>query len=519
MTRSVFRLNFGFLGILFGLLLVACRSGSGSGSGTPEVGSESHFLTSCNATCAQDFECLCGVCTERCSNNDTCSAIYSGAECVDVASRPEASRCEESDGPAFCDVRCTADADCAGLGSGFTCVAEFCRQGTPVGGGDRVELDEICDIYVADVCRAKIDCYDWDYQSYESCLTAQECDGFADLEAMLAAGSVSYDAAAAGDCIALFEADPCALGPIVFAVPAVFEILSWCEALHGNLGEGAACTSGAECGEGLECDKTVTCPGTCIVPPPNDNLPEGSACLTAICIPAQEHCSQCALGLECVNEVCVTTQMVGDPCEGILGCGNVLWCNMNAGVCAPKAQVGEPCSDFRQIAADCAAGLWCDDPPAMPDVAGTCFERSVLGGPCRSDSDCVEPLSCLPGASRIERGTCGTLQPNGSPCDSFADCESDLCDGATYTCVPQPVLGEECLDTCAEGFVCGSAGTCAVKRYAGEACGDTAACIQSRCIGGTCTNRGHFGDPCATADDCLSGVCDGVCIDPVGCAG
>ena len=106
----------------WGILGLGCESGS------PKTGSESHFLTDCQATCGSGFECLCGVCTESCDSDATCAAIYADAECVDVASRPAASECPDTDAATFCDVRCTTDADCRGLGEDFGCSAGFIKQ-------------------------------------------------------------------------------------------------------------------------------------------------------------------------------------------------------------------------------------------------------------------------------------------------------------------------------------------------------------------------------------------------------
>jgi hypothetical protein len=492
----------------------ACESPKGGGG--PLTSSESHFLTNCNESCGSGLECLCGVCTRACSNDASCATVFAGAECVDVASRPAASSCPSSAASAFCDEHCAADSDCAALGAGFSCQAGFCRQVTLVS-GDRVELDQVCGLYVAETCRAKIDCYGWDYASYDACLAAQECDGFARLNQMLAAGEVSYDAKASADCVERLSADPCMFGPILFSVPTLPEALALCNALVGQLAAGAACDDSTECAPGLACNLDSTCPSTCAVPAPTENLPQGAACVPEVCLTPEPHCSECALGLECVNQVCVPTPAVGDACTGILGCGDALWCNSATGHCAPLAKLGEACSDFRQIAPNCEDGLWCDDPPAMPDVTGTCKAIANQGEPCRSDDNCATPLACLPqaGATPVDHGMCGAKQANGAPCDSFADCVSDLCDSSSV-CVPQPALGAACTDTCADGFSC-SSGVCLTKRYAGDPCGATDTCINSRCSGGTCTLRGHFGATCAVDDDCLSGHCQGSCVDPVGC--
>lgn len=502
--------------LISSIVALAAAAGCRSLEGEPQTSSESHFLTSCNESCGSGFECLCGVCTETCSSDASCHALFAGAECVEVASRPAESSCPASNESAFCDVRCAGDADCGALGKGFACEAGFCRQTTLVP-GERVELEQVCGIYVAEACRAKIDCYDWDYASYDACLAAQECDGFARLNDMLAAGSVSYDPVATALCAERLSADPCALGTILFSVPTLPEALAYCHALVGQKPAGAACSDSLECQPGLTCNLDATCPGTCVVPAPTDDLPAGASCVPEICLTSEEHCSECATGLDCVNQVCVPTPQVGDVCTGILGCGDSLWCNMATGLCAPEAKLGEPCSDFRQIAPNCEPNLWCDDPPATPDVSGTCKAPANQGEPCRSDSNCVEPYSCLPlpGGTPADRGVCGTKLANGAACDSFADCESNLCT-MNNVCAAQPGLGEACTDTCAEGFSC-TGSVCLTKRYAGQVCGPNDTCINARCIGGTCAIRGHFGDACTVDDDCLSGHCAEECVDPVGC--
>ena len=484
----------------------------------PQTSSESHFLTSCNASCGDGFACLCGVCTKPCDSDATCSALAAGAECVEVASRPQAASCPAADGAGFCDLRCSADADCHALGGDFGCEAGFCRQGVQSSvPSERVELDQICPIYVADTCRAKIDCYGWDYASYDACVASQECDGFAELNSLLAAGSATYDPVATATCAKELAADPCMFGAILFAVPTLPEALSYCGALVGQRAAGASCDQGVECAPGLECNVDASCPGTCEAPPQTEDLPQGAACVTEICVPAQAHCSECALGLECVNQVCIPTPQVGDTCTTLLGCADALWCDLTAGHCAPRAKLGEACSDFRQVAPNCEDGLWCDDPPASPETSGTCMAPAAKGEPCRADANCIAPYSCEPsaGATPLDRGTCGDKLDNGAACDSFDDCASGRC-SMTNTCIPQAALGEACVDTCAEGLTCASS-VCATKRYAGQACGATDSCVNSRCMSGTCAVRAHFGDACAVDDDCLSAHCDGTCVDPVGC--
>jgi hypothetical protein len=87
-------------------------------------GSQTHFLQTCDASCAAPYECLCGVCTVQCSKDAQCSSHASGAECTDA--RPGGDRQCNADAP-VCDVTCNGDGDCASLGSAFGCSAGRCR--------------------------------------------------------------------------------------------------------------------------------------------------------------------------------------------------------------------------------------------------------------------------------------------------------------------------------------------------------------------------------------------------------
>ncbi|WP_437284301.1 alpha/beta hydrolase family esterase [Sorangium sp. So ce406] len=103
------------------LLSSACRGL------TPQTGSETNFLTSCDAGCEEGLACLCGVCTRACSAADECTALASGAACVAVAERPAEAACAAAESAAFCDLSCSGDADCEPLGAPFRCQGGFCR--------------------------------------------------------------------------------------------------------------------------------------------------------------------------------------------------------------------------------------------------------------------------------------------------------------------------------------------------------------------------------------------------------
>jgi hypothetical protein len=96
---------------------------------TPQLGSETHFLTACIDTCASGAECVCGTCTLVCAEDAQCDALGSGAACVSLSPRVAEGRCAAGDTESACDVSCLDPGDCAELGSDFACDAGYCRRG------------------------------------------------------------------------------------------------------------------------------------------------------------------------------------------------------------------------------------------------------------------------------------------------------------------------------------------------------------------------------------------------------
>lgn len=115
-------------GLLLCLLLV-----SSCNEGEPQAGSETHFLSSCSASCANGFVCNCGVCTRACTESSLCSGLQADATCVAIQPRVSEQRCPEAVAAAYCDVGCATDADCSDGGAAIHCVSGFCRTSTSEG--------------------------------------------------------------------------------------------------------------------------------------------------------------------------------------------------------------------------------------------------------------------------------------------------------------------------------------------------------------------------------------------------
>jgi hypothetical protein len=110
----------GMLGfrVLCAAVLLAC------GEAKPRAESETHFLRLCEMSCGSGLSCICGVCTEACSETSMCAALSSAATCVATSAA-----CGTSVAMA-CEMTCAEDADCRALGAAHRCTAGYCRAGS-----------------------------------------------------------------------------------------------------------------------------------------------------------------------------------------------------------------------------------------------------------------------------------------------------------------------------------------------------------------------------------------------------
>lgn len=88
----------------------------------PVMGSQTHFLQTCDDSCPAPYDCICGVCTVECSEDAMCSTQASAAQCV----APASASCSELE--SVCDVSCERDRECEPLGADFECSDGRCRQ-------------------------------------------------------------------------------------------------------------------------------------------------------------------------------------------------------------------------------------------------------------------------------------------------------------------------------------------------------------------------------------------------------
>ncbi len=367
-----------------------------------------------------------------------------------------------------------------------------------------VPLDELCDLFVVDLCITLTECAGLDYADLDHCVADRECAGMQDLESEVAAGWLTYDPGVVAACHNEFIADPCNFGFFIF-FPSIHDILLTCEEqLIGNQGVGDPCLNQLDCIDGVYCSvMDWTCPGTCEI-----WLTEGEACESGdglLCDP----------DLFCTfSNVCAVRRPPGvqdDPCDSLERCDDGFYCDLATVTCQAQGGVGDTC---RSLDSECTGDLWCQY-ESFPD--GTCEPESADGGPCRLNGHCQEGLVCIWGT---HFGTCGARSPEGGSCDGNSDCADGLhCDHTNFPdseCAPRLGIGEECIfdPDCSEDLSCED-DLCKRSCYPGDPCDDAlSVCIQSLCDGTLCQYRSGLGEPCTENSDCASRECDAnVCVD------
>lgn len=264
-----------------------------------------------------------------------------------------------------------------------------------------VPLEQYCDRYAEIACEFAQRCDCLAGATVDACRLFVDAECAGEVEEPVNAGRRSYDAEAAGNCLAGLRS---MLRDCSLADP---EWPEECDrVLAGTLPAGRSCAADDDCLPGLECHSRAC-----------TDLPDaGQACLAA---------AYCAEGLYCGDdEVCHLPQGVGGPCpEGNEACGDDLYCDLRTSTCAAPLPQGEPC---RHANAVCAEGLYC------AVVAGTCEPLPGVGGDCvESSGQCAEGLFCDDAS-----GTCRERLADGAACTGDEQCRSGDCAGDV--CVADP---------------------------------------------------------------------------------
>jgi hypothetical protein len=409
-----------------------------------------------------------------------------------------------------------------GTGSAKTAAgATGAETAAGAGGSDAgAPFDRLCDEYRYDICTLYLTCTTEIFHDRADCMKLVDCYGVDALLRARANGHVLVDTDALLECLAAFEARPCAVPGRTFLTiePDIFQFLGTCpHAVIPQQKLGDACDTDAECETRYHC-VTESCPGVC---EPRFEL--GDACTV-------EH-EQCSLPYgACLDGTCRIPVDFGQTCADDLDCQRDLLCDPVSQRCVEppsRPGLGEPCiNDFNgtKPALLCQDGLTCDDGGNI-DAGGTCANLGAEGTPCTWDS-CQYGLYCMWfGGQQVchARSTEGAVcDPSSVGCEPGLFCQSTPNDPNVSTCIPQLALGESCNEDgqCGPDLVC-SYGVCVKAAYPGDPCDPQApqVCQHSNCNGeGLCVPLGHVGDPCFLPGDCaLLDCANGVCTDATTC--
>ncbi|MBI5502214.1 MAG: hypothetical protein HY907_18365 [Deltaproteobacteria bacterium] len=263
-------------------------------------------------------------------------------------------------------------------------------------GSAPVGLESYCASYARIACDfgRRCDCLMGFTEEMCRSVMAAECTN--DVVTPVNEGRRSYDADAAGDCLAGLRtilAD-CNLDDVDY--PMACETM-----LSGTTRAGGSCDEDGDCLPVLECYDNA-----CIAAPV-----AGEPCVDGTYCPGDLFCAD--------DERCAVLRGPGQPCpEGDGACADGLYCDNRTATCSPYGGVGAEC---RHDNGSCADGLYC------AFVDGVCQPLPGDGGDCtQSSGACAEGLYCDP-AGRV----CHPQLGAGAGCTDDGQCLSDFCDGGT----------------------------------------------------------------------------------------
>lgn len=391
-----------------------------------------------------------------------------------------------------------------------------------------VPLDQFTSKIFEVMCAAMVNCGGHTFATVEGCLgflnsQFDDQDGPADMVALAKAGKASYDAIAAGKCMALYS--NCTLitsGKAPGECAAVFT---------GNTADGGDCDQDEACKSGY-CKHNdmldASCPGVCTAKAKvgsvcqEDDGCEGDAlCIADLCAAPGgklgDACSgnSCGTGLYCVSSdgpqnVCAAKLDVSMPCNDEMACKDGLFCGMNpagdGAICQTQAKIGAACgggsgsgsgsggfgSDaFGTTSGPCEGKAICTSPGAGKPAV--CVAKAKVGEACSSNAQCGGMDVQCAGLSDSKAGTCQLLPGKEQPCSQpdftkgeLFTCQLPLmCDPASSKCSDPPGVGQSCMLFCAQGLTC-SDGKCTAKATEGQPCGAAQCASGLSCDGIKC---------------------------------
>jgi hypothetical protein len=259
----------------------------------------------------------------------------------------------------------------------------------------------------------------------------------------------------------------------------------------------------------------------------------------------------CRANSECQSGLCLTigpstssypTQACSQPCDGTCPSGGACGTAPDGSMkCLPSCTTYENgqyvCSGGVEVPCSVAGDSHCDVcgcPSSLRCAPGQgCVDKSDVGGPCASDSDCkTDNCSSISNVCRVPVGqactqdNCDLCRTNGTnysfcsrDCTSDSDCNGSYCLGyatSGYTCMPKCTAG--CPDSCqytsdlSEQYCdCTSCTTLTPNAGLGQSCSQancsTGACY-SAAAGAICTKGCSSSADCGAGFECVNLPCE-----------
>ncbi len=371
--------------------------------------------TTCGDAVAQGFEecddgndneldgctndCLLAVCGDRLLRTDISDTTLPEYEVCDDGNTDDSDACTSACEPARCGDGFTRT-DIAGSATiGFEecddanddeldgCTND-CRLTS-------IAFEQLSADYSEEFCNFKFNCCDAAELLGEELTTKEACitDFQASIDAELAgygtaitAGTITYDADKAGECVASLAATTCGNGLDESAACGLVFV--------GSVAVESACTIHDECaGDGAYCNDS----GVCEVYP-------GPVAVDGDC--------DYSTGLYCDSGLYCDTQDTNTCLSYPVGGEDCIWGSV------------------------CAQGFACHTDGIG---GGTCGALFVQDDDCNNDIECATGLSCIQADSTTYPGSCTAPVANGEYCSSRLDCQSDYCDwGNGNICAEAP---------------------------------------------------------------------------------
>lgn len=479
------------------------------------------------AACSAAADCTSGSCNDKCCSaacTGTCKTCDGSGACLTVTNADDPDSCTGTntcDATGQCHLKlgqgCSTGASCAsGVCNNRCCLAACAATCT--------NCDATGACALAPLGAPGNGCTD---------LLVHACDGAGACKRVEGQPCTAPTDCAYGRCNALGRCDAtCATACTVYAGGT-------CVAVTGQEDPGL-------CSGTKSCDATGTCrlksgqPTTV-----GANCVSGFACDGVCCNSACGACQACtaarkgggvdgAVGpLACGTYLCQAgTTTCKTTCAADTDCAATAYCS--AGACLPRSVLGGACTaDDQCVTGHCADGVCCNEA-----CTGNCFAcTAAKSGVAGSDGTCTAVTNGQTGRGECGASTCSAAQQTSNVCNGAGGCRAAATPCAPFACDPS---GKVCAASCTLDADCGvasycAAGSCAPRVKQGEACtasnqcptGGTCVdgvCCETKCDGQCqgCAEAGHFGtclavkgnprgarSACAGSGSACFGACDG----------